>query len=622
MQSDRFEKYLASRHFCCWPVLVLIVLTLLSAAGNYLNLKRHTHEMARFYAQGMVRLINDARTWNAEHGGVYVPTSATTPPNPYLKVPNRDLITDSGLRLTMVNPAYMTREIAEITKRQAGLVMHLTSSNPLNPDNAPDPWENSALASFAAGEPSLFELVSADEGMLYRYMSPLHVSQPCLKCHQDAGYKLGDLRGGISVTFPAAPHLEMISSQVNWMLTGHLVALLLVGTGLRTLLRRLQNQWLARQKLIDEQEHTIAQRTSTLDRQIQRYHNIIKTASEGYWELDPQKLTVVVNPALCKMLGYREDEMLGRSPLDFVDEENAEVFRRQMGNRDTSLHRSCNIELRTKEGRELHTRFHATSMWDEKGQIDGSFAFVTDLTELQEIRQSAASYALKLERSNKELRNFAHIASHDLQEPLRTIVSFGDRLLLKHSQGLDEKGRDYLERMQKAAIRMRQLIEDLLNYSRLTSKEQTFESVDLNAVLQEVTGDLSRSIEEKEARVEVGIMPTVMGDRGQLHRLFLNLIGNALKFQAQGVRPLVRVTAEEIGADQVKITVSDNGIGFDEKYLDRIYRPFQRLHSRSQYQGTGMGLAICKKIVEAHHGELSAHSRPGEGATFVMTFPI
>ncbi len=622
MIGRTFEKYLASKHFCCWPLFFLVLLTLLSAGTSYWNLRGHTHETARYYAEGMVRLISDARLWNAEHGGVYVPVSESTPPNPYLSVSHRDLVTTDGLELTKINPAYMTREIARVTKRQEGLVLHLTSASPVNPVNTPDDWEKAVLQDLEKGwQESRFTLKTEPEGRVYRYMSPLYVQPACMSCHAVNGYEVGDLRGGISVTFPASPHLGMIATQINWMLAGHMVALLLVGGALYVLLNRLQRQWLARQELIARQEETIAQRTANLSRQMKRYHTIINTAAEGYWELDVEGRTVMVNEALQRMLGYSYEEMQGRLPYEFVRGKNVEIFREQLGQRENRCHRAFNITLQTKDNSEVHARFHATSILDDQHRLTGSFAFITDITELLEIRQSAAAYALKLERSNNELRDFAHIASHDLQEPLRTIVSYGDRLLLKQADNLDERGRDYLQRMQGAAMRMRQLIEDLLNYSRLTSREQVMAPVNLNEVLEEVKADLAQRIKEQNGRVEVGELPTINGDRSQMHRLFLNLVGNALKFQKPNLNTLVEVKQGAGDGQRLEIMVRDNGIGFDEKYLDRIFRPFQRLHARDQYRGTGIGLAICKKIVENHYGEMTARSQPGEGTTFYVFLP-
>ncbi len=247
----------------------------------------------------------------------------------------------------------------------------------------------------------------------------------------------------------------------------------------------------------------------------------------------------------------------------------------------------------------------------------------------QETRQSQ-----ELARSNAELQQFASIASHDLQEPLRKIQAFGDRLKTKCNEALTEQGRDYLDRMQNAAGRMQTLIDDLLMLSRITTKAQPFVSVDLAQVIQEVLSDLEVRIDETKGQVEVGSLPTIEADSLQMRQLLQNLIGNALKFHPKTEPPKVRIfsqllndeeqqpTGNSITPTHCQIVVEDNGIGFDEKYLDRIFNVFQRLQGRSEYEGTGMGLAICRKIAERHGGSLTAESTPGQGATFIVTLPI
>ena len=234
----------------------------------------------------------------------------------------------------------------------------------------------------------------------------------------------------------------------------------------------------------------------------------------------------------------------------------------------------------------------------------------------------------ELKRSNRELEDFAAVASHDLQEPLRKISAFGDRLKSHCGESLDEKGNDYLERMQKAAGRMQTLIHDLLAYSRVTTRAQPFAPVSLRTVTQEVLSDLELRIEKSGARVEVGALPTIHADPLQMRQLLQNLLSNALKFQRPGTPPVIHVEGSLSNRSQgsqgarCRLVVRDNGIGFDEKYLDRLFKPFQRLHGQSAYEGTGIGLAICKKIAERHGGSISAASAPGEGARFEVTLPV
>ena len=227
----------------------------------------------------------------------------------------------------------------------------------------------------------------------------------------------------------------------------------------------------------------------------------------------------------------------------------------------------------------------------------------------------------ELERSAEELTNFAYVASHDLQEPLRKIIAFGDRLAAKFDSVLNDTGRDYIERMQKSAIRMKGLIDDLLHFSRVTLRSAPFKEIDLNEVITEVLSDLEVQIERTNGCVEVDTLPKIEGGKFQMHQLFQNLISNGLKYHRDEVAPVIKIKYAGFENDLEEIYIEDNGKGFDEKHLDRIFRPFERLHGRSEYGGTGMGLAICHKIVTHHQGQITAKSQPLQGATFIVKLP-
>jgi len=232
---------------------------------------------------------------------------------------------------------------------------------------------------------------------------------------------------------------------------------------------------------------------------------------------------------------------------------------------------------------------------------------------------------MRLEVSNRELQQFASVASHDLQEPLRKIVVFGDRLRSKHSQALGEQGADYVNRMMNAAERMQTLINDLLEFSRVVTRARPFVKFDPARIVEEVLNDLEVLIESKSAIVEVGAIAEISADPTQLRQVFQNLIVNALKFQPEGRIPCVSIRSEAatLGSTPgVRIDVSDNGIGFEQQYAERIFAPFQRLHGRGEYGGSGIGLAVVRRIVERHAGTITAQSVPGEGATFTIMLPI
>jgi len=228
----------------------------------------------------------------------------------------------------------------------------------------------------------------------------------------------------------------------------------------------------------------------------------------------------------------------------------------------------------------------------------------------------------RLEASNRDLEHFAYVASHDLQEPLRKIQAFSDRVSKQYSAKLDDQGRDYLQRMNGAAARMQRLIDALLSLSRITTKKKEAELIDLEPLVHEVLSDLEVRIQSTGGQVIVGDLPRIEGDPVQIRQVFQNLIGNALKFHKPGEAPVVKVYAVRRSPAQTEIFVEDNGIGFDNKDAERVFLPFHRLHGRSEYEGTGIGLTICQKIVERHGGTIHAEAEAGKGSRFILELPI
>jgi len=246
---------------------------------------------------------------------------------------------------------------------------------------------------------------------------------------------------------------------------------------------------------------------------------------------------------------------------------------------------------------------------------------------------SAKKYAEELNRSNLELDQFAAVASHDLQEPLRKIQAFADRLQADSREQLGGKGRNYLDRILNSATRMRRLIDDLLAYSRVTTKGLSFTPVKLSQVVEEVVGDLEGRLQQTGGTITFDELSCVAADPLQMRQLFQNLLANALKFHRPSVAPQVTVSSEIVApaanssdgnerGSQLQVKIRDNGIGFEPEYKERIFDLFQRLHGRDDYEGTGLGLAICKKIVERHGGTISADSIPQNGAVFTITLPL
>ncbi|MBL7835664.1 MAG: CHASE3 domain-containing protein [Cyclobacteriaceae bacterium] len=338
---------------------------------------------------------------------------------------------------------------------------------------------------------------------------------------------------------------------------------------------------------------------------------------------------LLANFISAQTLGRGKGDLAGKRLLDVVpDAKKSGLFQIYKGVVDTSV--SQQFEREFDFSGEVRWFYMAAVKLD-----DGLIVTYTDVTEKNVAESRLTQYAEELKRSNQDLEQFAYVASHDLQEPLRKIRAFGDRLAARYEDKLDEVGVEYISRMQQASARMQKLIEDLLSFSRISSGHDQFARVDLTAVVNEVVDDIEGQILREKAKVGVREIAEITGDRGQIRRLFQNLISNAIKFHKPGALPVVEIfgsvvtgteAEKEFGfplseSSYVRIVVKDNGIGFDEKYAEKIFNIFQRLQGRAEYEGTGIGLAICRKIMSNHRGYIRAQSVINEGSEFILIFP-
>jgi PAS domain S-box-containing protein len=371
--------------------------------------------------------------------------------------------------------------------------------------------------------------------------------------------------------------------------------------------------------LVDVTDRKLAE-TARLESE-QQFRRLVETINEGIGAYDERGRVTYVNDKLCRMIGYTKSDVIGRSVLEFFDEENQRILEAQIEKRSRGERSSYEIEYRAKDGRRIPTLVSGSPIYDEQGHYSGSIFALTDITVLKRAEQKLKAYTSRLELVNSELQEFAFVAAHDLQEPLRKIQAFGNRLRNKCEASLEEDGCDYLRRMESAANRMQTLLHGLLGYSRVATRAEAFVPVDLTRAASDAVSDLELTIELAEGKVEIDSLPVIDADPPQMQQLMQNLIGNALKYSREGIKPVIKIYGAVEG-EICRIFVEDNGIGFDEKYLERIFKPFQRLHGRSAYEGIGMGLAICRKVVERHGGAITARSTPGQGSTFIVSLPI
>ncbi len=361
------------------------------------------------------------------------------------------------------------------------------------------------------------------------------------------------------------------------------------------------------------------------------FNTALNNMVQGLCMFDSQQTLIVANNRYLELYGFSPDVVkpgiklseimeysIGIGNYTHEDAERAKAERPEAArNREQTV-----LKQYLRDGRIIAVK-------NQPMPDGGSIATYEDVTELERNAENLKQYTRKLEASNRELQDFAYVASHDLQEPLRKIETFGDRLKNKYADDLPENATLYIERMQNATGRMRLLINDLLNYSRITTKAKPFAELDLNKVVSGVLSDLQIRMEEVGATVNFKDLHIIEADGTQMRQLLQNLIGNALKFQREGVAPVVAVSSRLIKGDfisgvpdMIELSVADNGIGFDNRYKDQIFTIFQRLHGRNDYEGTGIGLATCRKIVERHGGEIDANGVEGKGATFTAMLRV
>ena len=384
--------------------------------------------------------------------------------------------------------------------------------------------------------------------------------------------------------------------------------------------------------------HKIVQAQDAIDHGENRFRLLAETVPLVVWMAAPDGGVSYFNGHWSAYTGTAETQSRGWGWLEAVHHEDRGAT---VDRWTTAIAERVpfEIEFRLFRLRDHSYRWHlvrGSPLCDDAGAIQRWVGTMTDIDDRRQeatlLEQLVRERTDALEKTNAHLEEFATVASHDLQEPLRKIQAFGNRLHARCASALDDQGKEYLDRIIKSAVRMRTLINDTLTFAKITVNTRDLDVVDLNCIARDVLSDLESLLQDNGGTVELGDLPAIEADSVQVRLLFQNLIGNALKFHRAGVAPVVRISAQRVPAVQVRnapvgpewneISVSDNGIGFDEIHVERIFQVFQRLHGRSHYEGTGMGLAICRKIVEWHKGEITARSTPGEGSVFLVRLPV
>ena len=393
---------------------------------------------------------------------------------------------------------------------------------------------------------------------------------------------------------------------------------------------------LTERKLAEDQQKAVTEQLKVLNTELslseQRYHQMIAEIQDyAIILLDPKGNIINWNAGAQVIKGY-SDEIIGTHFSVFYTPADRDRKLPETLLEHARIHGKANHEgwrLR-KDGSTFWGYIVITALHDKAGDLIGFSKVTRDLTDKKLAEDKLVAYANELEIRNRELEQFAYVTSHDLQEPLRKIRTFTE--IIQRNAGNVDLAHRYFEKINRSAERMTNLIKSVLNYSRLSRENDGFTDVDLNEIMTQVQADYELLIAEKNAVVHLVNLPAIHGNHLQLEQLFSNLVGNALKFTER--EPVIQIQSKVVGREQVvnhpdhlqeesyvEILVADNGIGFEPKYADLIFTMFQRLQDTQDYAGTGIGLAICKKIIQNHHGFITATGEPGKGANFYVYFP-
>ncbi|MCF8056575.1 MAG: DUF3365 domain-containing protein [Desulfocapsa sp.] len=653
-------------HYRLVAISIWLLAVASSLAWNTVDDIREKNETAQEIARAFFEQIVASRRWNLMHGGVYVYTTENSPPNQFLPKDKQSIWDVNGRQLTMINPADMTRQIAAITQERGWVRFHITSLTPLSAGNNPYPWEIPWLESFDQGSKEQGAFTEENGEQLYRYMAPLVYTETCVPCHASSGRKLGDVRGAISLSIP----IRFNKSPWPLFLSHFLAALLGIGgifffggrlaqsrQNILATNRKLEREIKEREKtakeLISVQqnlEHIVASRTvelrltnTILDSKIREqqrieasliaindeFIQIFNSAPDGMHVIDRNFNFIRVNRAYCQLTGKSIREIQGRKCYDIFPGKLCHTDKcpliQIMGGAERV---ETEVGKKRADGVTLPCMVTATPFREPGGKLTGIIEVTRDISNWKHIEHSLSATAEHLLARNMELKDFAHVISHDLQEPLMLVQAFSNKLRTKYGNDLPQKGKEYLEHIENSSRRMQSLIDGLLLYSRVSSKANPFETVDLRSVIDSVLDDLAINIENTQARVTVDPdMGTIEADPVQMRQLFQNIIANSLKYHHQERKPEITIKRllfldPHDNQNYLRISMEDNGIGFKKEYQEKIFDIFQRLHTRQQCQGTGVGLSICKKIIDRHRGTIRAIGKPDQGATFIITLPL
>ncbi|MEW6429584.1 MAG: response regulator [Thermodesulfobacteriota bacterium] len=600
---------------------LVVWLCLLAGSLAWYHAAERKHAMTAAKNDALIHFNKDQafRFWAASHGGVYVQPDADTPPNPYLAaLPDRDVVTASGKRLTLMNPAYMMRQVMERYSEYYGVRGRITSSRPINPQNAPDAWETAALAAFEKGSPEESAFIDIDGQPHIRLMRPMRVDESCLKCHGYQDYRVGDVRGGISIAVPMAPYLAMEHQMAGWIYFWHgLIGL--AGSAFIAFLLQRSRTYLRHQAAAHRE----------LDRCAANWQHTFDAMGDAVFIIDRQHTIARANAAARALFGRRQPEGLfcftlahGRGcPLEGCPVE--QVF-------------ASGIPVKKLELQEPHlgNRWFEVSLYpicNEQGEVEYATHIISDISERKQTELILAESRRQAEEASQAKSRFLANMSHEIRTPMNGLMGMLD---LAQRRETDEEIQDYLEMARTSSERLLRVIDDILDFSKIEAGKMELERIGfhLRRCVDGAVKLLAARAHDKgiefNCLIDRRVPDHLVGDPGRLRQILLNLVGNAIKFTEKGE---VTVTArlwqeQDDNADPflLHFQVRDTGIGIASDKQQEIFLAFQQEDSSTtrHHGGTGLGLAISSQLAALMGGRIWLESGKDLGSTFHFTIRL
>ncbi len=616
--------------FAGWLILVTG-----SLAWNLRQVEQSTLMTAAVAVRASINRDLAFREWATSHGGVYVRSTVNTPPNPYLHVPDRDVVTTTGKSLTLMNPAYMVRELHQNFQDKMGILTHLTSLKLLNPNNAPDEWELRMLKDFEQGKKEAFEQSTIAQEPYLRLMLPFPVKQGCMTCHAQQGYKIGDIRGGISASIPLKPYLAEAQARGDELKISHGVIWLFGFLGM-------VYAGYAEKKTVAQRESAL----QALHASEQKLLSILESVDACIYLKDTEGRYLFANRQERELLQLDMGDIVGFGDEKFFDAETAanirqndqrvliggETLRTEEVNTiaatgQTHSYQSTKLPLQHEDGR-IYALCGISVDITGRRQIEVQLRKYKDHLE-EEVQQRTTELVLArdaAETANRAKSVFLANMSHELRTPLNAILGFSS-LMCRDAQ-LSEAQHNNLDIINRSGEYLLALINVVLEMARIEAGRVQMESapIDLGALVRDVSDMMTMRAHEKGLQLLVDQSSEfpryIRGDEARLRQILINLVGNAVKFTQQGGITMRFGLVPNSEPPRLLIEVEDSGVGISVADQQRIFEPFVQVGELSTQKGTGLGLTITRQFVQLMGGAISVVSAPGTGSTFRVALPM